>query len=158
MKKFCFLCLVLGLILSACDQKESGIGILDEPPNIMVEDITSTQEINQVTGVVCWDNCLNKDRSFGFKDIDDDTLQSLTVNPMKEDTVFRITHEGPQAGEYGYFAQIDQGDHRAGYNISIESNEFPAYPDEGTYLVAAQWFDKDELVGYVYSLYRVVAE
>lgn len=159
MKKIYFLSIILGFILTACNQEENVTDILDDPPILSVKHTDDDEEINQTTGVVCWGNCSNDDRGFGFRDIDDYTLNSLPINRIKENAVFQITHEDPQADDYGYFARIDKGDSITGYNTYIDSNEFQAFKDDGTYMAAAQWFDdKEELIGYVYSLYKVEVE
>ncbi|MFD1609255.1 hypothetical protein [Oceanobacillus luteolus] len=158
MRKVLCIVIFLGFALIACSEEKNVIDILEAPAILSVEQKENQDEINQITGVVCWSNCSNDDRGFSFEDIDEYTLNSLSINPIKEDAVFQITHEGPLADEYGYIAQINKGDSSAGYSTYIDSNEFQAFKDDGTYMVIAQWFDKDELLGYVYSLYKVEVE
>ncbi|MCM3741247.1 hypothetical protein M3210_13305 [Oceanobacillus luteolus] len=158
MRKVLYIAIFLGFILIIYSEEENVIDILDVPPTLSVEQKENQNDIDQITGVVCWGNCTNDDRSFSLNDMDDYTLNSLSINYIKEDTIFQITHEGPEADMYGYIAEIEKGDSSAGYSISIETNEFQSFNDDGIYLVVAQWFDKNEWIGCVYSLYKVEVE
>ena len=97
MRKVLCIAIFLGFVLIVCSEEKNVIDILDAPAILSVEQKENQNEINQITGVVCWGNCTNDDRSFSFEDIDEYTLNSLSIDHIKEDAIFQITHEGPLA-------------------------------------------------------------
>ncbi|TMW72834.1 hypothetical protein [Alteribacter natronophilus] len=149
MEKLCFIILLITL-LSACNLQDGDTEISESAPSLNIEVSESPEELERITGVVCWDNCSNEDLGFGFSNIDKD---KMPTNIIKEDALFLITHEGTEADRYGYFAITDKG---VGYNTFIEDNTFTPYKQETKYLVIAQWLDNSrQLKGYTYAMFEV---
>jgi hypothetical protein len=133
------------ILLSACQNNEQEILVLDEE-NPEIEVKLSNEEINTVTSIYCWNDCISNEH---FTEIDlTELTKGLEPIPIAWGTEVEIaTNTSDEPSQVSYFKLQNNNF----VQKSLKSNFFDIYGQGGLkhYMIVVDWYEpnRNELIG-----------